>query len=201
MNDHQECSAFRASSALQKRLIFTGRSEMQLHFVYEQIDRNPVIQRNSYHRGRREDLYFFFLDRNIQVLGFLEDSFADLVFGVAIYHPKPGLLLHFVSELIFIDIRRKKLESRKDAKNENCGEGNRFDSASATLCAPRPLISADLQDQNASQCRPETYMASGIWRNFSYFYANTGSDRVSSASVGTCSERATPLWSHATPKL
>jgi len=112
---------------------------VEIHFVNEQIDGNSVIHGNSYHGGGGKDLDLLFLDGDLQILSFLEDSLADLFFGVVIYHRKTGLLLHFVGELIFIDIRRKKLESRKDAKNENCGEGNRFDSASATLCAPLPL--------------------------------------------------------------
>src|SRR6266404_196962 len=145
-----------ASRALQKRLIFARRGEMELHFVHEQVDRNRVIQGNSYHRRRRKHLDVFLLDWNVQVLGFLEDSVADLFFGVAIYHSKPGLLLHFVGELVFIDIRRKKLESRIDAKDENCGEGNRFESASTTLRARAelPLISADLQHQVPLKGRP-----------------------------------------------
>src|SRR6185369_7999628 len=38
-------------TGLQKRLVFAGRRKMKLHFVHEQVDRNPVIQRNPHQRG------------------------------------------------------------------------------------------------------------------------------------------------------
>ena len=99
---------------------------MEFHFVHEQVDRNPVIQRDSYDRRRCEHLDVFFLDWDVQILGFFEDGVADLFFGVAIHYPKPGLFLHLVGKLVFINVWRKKLESREDAKDENCGEDNRF---------------------------------------------------------------------------
>jgi hypothetical protein len=104
------------------------------------------------------------------------------------------LLLHFVGKLIFIDIWRKKLESRKNAKDQNCREGNRFDSPCATLFVDASLlISPDLQHQCLSK-PAEACVAGKIRRNFSYFYATTVADGVSSASVVACSERATLLW-------
>ena len=126
---------------------------MEVHFVHEQVDGNPVIQGNSHHGWRGEDFYLFFFDRDVQVLSFLEDGFADLFFGVVIYHRKLRLLLHFVSKLVFRYVGRKKLESREDTKDENRGNGDRFESAFAALCmgADLPPFSADLEHQNASQ--------------------------------------------------
>jgi hypothetical protein len=86
-------------------------------------------------------------------LRFLEDGLTNLIFGVAIDNPEFGLLLHFVRELIFRNVRRQKFESRVEAKNENYGEDNRFESSFAMLCtvADAPPISAGMQHYNASQ--------------------------------------------------
>ena len=126
-----------ANGNLQKRLIFTRGRKVKLHFVNEQVDRNRVIERNSYDRRVGQNLDLVFFDWYVQVHGLFEDALADLLFRIAVYHSKARLFLHFIGELIFSDVRRKQADRTKYPENDNRRVGNRLE-------LPRPTLSAEL---------------------------------------------------------
>jgi len=100
---------------------------VKVHLVDEQVDRNGVIERNSYKGWVDENLDLVFFDRHIQILGLFEDDVANLLFRIAVYHSEARLVLHFIGELIFRDVRREQADGTKYPENNNRRVGDSFE--------------------------------------------------------------------------
>jgi len=106
---------------------------MEIEVVDQEVHGDGVIHLNFYQRLIGDDLNFFFLDRNVQVLHDFKNILSDLLFGVAVDVRVASLFLHFVGKLILGDVGGQYFVGYEDAIDKDRGPHDRFDRATTAL--------------------------------------------------------------------
>jgi hypothetical protein len=106
---------------------------VQIHVVDEQVHRNGVVGGYSHEGAGSHHFDLLALDRDVQILGDLENVVADLILGVAVDHGEAGLLGHFVAELVLGHVSGDDFVGRVGAISQEDGPHNGLQRSFAAL--------------------------------------------------------------------